>query len=232
LTEATLMVAPPTDDIRYDALVERLFPNFQPVRPLWPVHTRLAIWLTLALGILLVGLATHRTDLPQKLQSTQYLLELGVFIAMGTVAAVLALKTAIPGREATRNELVLLSTVALAAIALISCEPSRNTSLAEFIQAGIPCALFTGMFAALPWLGLFWAVRRGAPLALQSAGALIGVAAFSFAFAVGRLRCPIEDSLHFLIWHMLPGFLGVLLSIFAGMGWLRRRRSAPTPRTR
>jgi len=226
------MDAPQTDNIHYDALVERLFPDFQPAKPVWPVHTRLAIWLMLELGILLAGLATHRADLSQKLQSAQYLLELGVFIAMGTMAAVLALKTAIPGREATRNELVMLSTVALAAIALISCEPSHNTPLAEFIYAGVPCAVFTGIFATLPWLGLFWAVRRGAPLALQTAGALIGVAAFAFAFAVGRLRCPIEDSLHFLIWHMLPGFLGVLLSILAGISWLRRKRSALQPRTR
>ncbi|MBV8359292.1 MAG: DUF1109 family protein [Deltaproteobacteria bacterium] len=226
------MAAPQTDNIHYDVLVERLFPDFKPAKPVWPVHIRLAIWLTLELGILLAGLATHRADLSQKLQSTQYLLELGVFIVMGTVAAVLALKTAIPGREATRNELAVLSTVALAAIALILCEPSHTTPLAEFIYAGIPCAVFTGMFAALPWLGLFWAVRRGAPLALQTAGALIGVAAFAFAFAVGRLRCPIEDSLHFLIWHMLPGFLGMLLSILAGISWLRRKRSAPLPRTR
>jgi hypothetical protein len=226
------MAAPPTDNIRYDALVERLFPNFQPAKPVWPVHTRLALWLTLELGILLVGLVTHRLDLPQKLQSTQYLLELGIFIAMGVIAAVLALKTAIPGREANRNELALLTIMALAAIILISCEPSSNTtSLTQFIHTGIPCALFTCIFAALPWLGLFWAVRRGAPLALQTAGALVGVAAFAFAFAICRLRCPIEDSLHFLIWHMLPGFLGVLLSILAGMGWLRRKRFAPLSRT-
>jgi hypothetical protein len=227
------MVAPQIDNVRYDALVERLFPNFQPAKPMWSVHIRLAIWLTLELGILLVGLATHRADLSQKLQSTQYLLELGIFIAMGIVAAVLALKTAIPGCEANRNELALLTIMALAAITLISCEPSSGTaSLAQFIHAGIPCSLFTCMFAVLPWLGLFWAVRRGAPLALQTAGALIGVAAFAFAFAVVRLRCPIEDSLHFLVWHMLPGFLGMLLSILAGMAWLRRKRLASLSRTR
>jgi len=221
------MAAPPTDDIRYDAMVERLFPNFQAAKPVWPVTTRLVMWLTLELAILLIGLATPRADLAQKLRSTQYLLELGVFIAMGTGAAVLALKTAIPGREANRTELALLSVAVLTAIILISREPSlENASLARFLRAGVPCAVFTGMFAALPWLGLFWAVRRGAPLALRSGGALIGVAAFSFALAVGRLRCPIEDSLHFLTWHMLPGVVGVLLSIFSGVAWLRRRRLA------
>jgi len=227
------MAAPPTNDVRYDAMVERLFPNFQPAKPVWPVTARLAVWLTLELAILLVALATHRADLPQKLRSTKYLLELALFMGMGTGAAVLALKTAIPGREVKRNELALLSAAALTAITLISWEPSfDNASLAEFMRKGIPCGLFTGIFAALPWLGLFWAVRRGAPLALRPAGALIGVAAFSFALAVGRLRCPIEDSLHFLTWHMLPSVVGVLLSIFVGIAWLRRRRLVSLPGTR
>jgi hypothetical protein len=227
------MVGPQSDNVRYDVLVERLFPNFQAVRPVWPVHTRLAMWLTLELSILLVGLASHRVDLPQKLRSNQYLLELGIFVAMGTLAAMFALKTAIPGREAKRRELALLTIATLAAVILISREPSPEiASLAQFIHVGAKCALFTGMFAALPWLGLFWAVRRGATLAARTAGGLIGVAAFSFALAVGHLRCPLEDSLHFIIWHMLPGCFGVLFSILAGMGWLRRNRLAPLPRFR
>lgn len=226
------MDAPQTDGVRYDILVDRLLENFQPTKQVWPVRTRLAIWLALEIGIVLVGVATHRADLSQKLQSMQYLSELTTFIVMGTLAATLALKTAIPGREATGMELLLLSMLAVTATALISCEAWHNiTSLAEFIRAGIKCALFTTMFAALPWLGLFWAVRRGAPLALRTAGALTGAAAFSFAIAVGRLRCPIEDSLHFLTWHILPGFLGVLLSMLASVAWLRRR-SAMLPRTR
>jgi hypothetical protein len=226
------MDAPQTDSVRYDVLVDRLLQNFQPAKPVWPVRTTLALWLALELGIVLVGVATPRADLSQKLQSMQYLLELTVFIVMGTIAATLALKTAIPGREATGIELVLLSMLAVAAIALISSEAWHNdASLAELIQSGIKCALFTAIFASLPWLGLFWAVRRGAPLALRIAGALIGAAAFSFAIAVGRLRCPIEDSLHFLTWHILPGFLGVLLSMLASVAWLRRR-SAMLPRTR
>ena len=87
-------------------------------------------------------------------------LELGVFIAMGTVAAVLDLKSAVPGREAERKELALLTIMALAAITLISCEPSSDTaSLSQFIHVGIKCAFFTVMFAALPWIGFS---RQGA----------------------------------------------------------------------
>src|SRR5262249_33287888 len=158
------------------------------------------------------------------------LLELVVFITLGVSAAALALKSAIPGREPGRQELALISGVAISAIILISCEPSvRAASLATFMRAGIQCTMFTATVAALPWLALFWAVRRGVPLATSSSGALIGVAAFSFALAIGRLCCPIEDSVHFLIWHMLPGAVGLLISISAASAWLRRRSTAAGP---
>jgi hypothetical protein len=143
---------------------------------------------------------------------------------MGAGAAVLALRTAIPGREPNRNEVSVVLAVGLSAIALIASGPSMiHVSLTQFIRAGIQCALFTSTVAAVPWIGLFWSVRRGAPLAPRPAGALIGIAAFSFAFILGRLCSPIEDSLHFLIWHMLPGVAGVLLSILAASAWLQRR---------
>jgi hypothetical protein len=220
-----------TDEIRYDIMVERLFPDYQPAKPLWPVHKRLVLWLALEFGIVVAGFAVHRPDLLQRLRSTQYLLELGAFLAMGTGAAVLALRTAIPGCEPNRYELSVIPIVALTAIGLIACEHSIiPVSVAQFIRAGIQCTIFTGTVAVVPWIGLFWAVRRGAPLAPLSAGALIGMATFSFAFALGRLCCPIEDSLHFLIWHMLPGVGGVLLSISAASAWLPRRSLTFAPK--
>jgi hypothetical protein len=220
------MVAPQAYEIRYDIMVERLFPDFQPAKPLWPVHKRLALWLALELAIVLAGLAEHRPDLPQRLRSIQYLLELGAFVVMGTGAAVLALRSAIPAREPNRSQLSPIVLVALIAIGLIAWGPSIvHVSLAQFIRAGIHCTIFTTTVAMVPWIGLFWAVRRGAPLAPRLASGLIGVGAFSFAFVLGRLCCPIEDSFHFLIWHIAPGVAGVLLSISAASAWLKRSGS-------
>jgi hypothetical protein len=227
------MSGPDRDNFFDSGIFDRLFSDFQPAKPLWPLYGRLAVWLVLALGLVAVGISTHRADLPQKLGSASYLLELMTFIAMGTGAAVLALRAAIPGREPGLGELALLSMVAMVAIALISSEPSpEGVSLAQFVREGVPCLVFTGIFATLPWLSLFWAVRRGAPIAVGSAGTLTGVAAFSFALAIGRLRCPIQYSPHFLIWHMLPALLGVLLSFFAGAAWLGRHRPRWAARTR
>jgi Negative regulator of sigma F len=128
-----------TDEIRYDIMVERLFPDYQPAKLLWPVHKRLVLWLALEFGIVVAGFAVHRPDLLQRLRSTQYLLELGAFLAMGTGAAVLALRTAIPGCEPNRYELSVILIVALTGIGLIACEHSiMPVSLAHFIRGRDP----------------------------------------------------------------------------------------------
>lgn len=212
-------------DIEYDALVERLIENFQPARQIWPVNVRLFFWLTLDLAILvLVALVAPRVDLSVQLLNPQYLLQLAAFVLIGSAAAWLALRTAIPGREATRAELILIWLAAMILVVPVLFEPAgMDVTLGRFIQAGAKCLVCTVLVAALPWFALFWTVRRGAPLMLKTAGGLIGVAAFCFSFAATRLGCPIDNSLHVLVWHMLPVALGAVLSLLAGAAWLRQR---------
>jgi hypothetical protein len=49
------------------------------------------------------------------------------------------------------------------------------------------CVCCTYLLAALPWVVLYWVVRRGVPLAVGTSGGLIGSVALSFAFIVTRL---------------------------------------------
>ena len=56
--------------VRYKTLVDSLLANFQPVRRLWPVSARLALWLILEGGIGAVAvLLAPRPDLLMKIQS-------------------------------------------------------------------------------------------------------------------------------------------------------------------
>src|SRR5208337_3750805 len=90
--------------IQYDLLLDRLIRNFQPARMLWPVSTRFAMWLLLEISIIvLLVLLRGNSELSVQSQSVRYLLELGIFILVGVATANLALRTAIPGREATRG---------------------------------------------------------------------------------------------------------------------------------
>ena len=214
--------------VDFDALADRAIGKFEPAGKIWPPGIRLALWLGLELAIfVLVALVDRRPDLAAQLGNPRYLFQLGTFIVAGTVAAGLALRTAIPGREATRGELILLSFAAPIVISAILSTPVRlNVSIWQFLRAGTWCLGCTVALGALPWAILFWTVRRGAPFMVETEGALIGAAAFSFAFAASRLGCPIDDAMHILVWHATPVAAGTLLSISAGIAWLRRDAAA------
>jgi hypothetical protein len=213
-----------TSGPQLDAMLDRVVGKFDSTRRLWPVSARLSLWLALELAILtFVGLTAPRPDLETQLGNLRYALELSTLLSMGTLAAVLALRSAIPGREATRNELLMISTLAMVAVALVWGESQPPVRLDQFMQKGIKCVGCETLLAALPWFVLFWAVRRGTPLVAGTAGGLVGLAAFSFAFAATRLGCPIDSPLHLLTWHVLPIAVGTCVSALVGIAWLQSR---------
>ena len=219
--------------LRYDVLVDRVIENFAPARRIWPVKARLALWLAVECGILLlIAFGVPRPDLIAALQTPWYLLQSGLFIFAGAVAAALALRTAIPGREATREELIVVALAAMTAALAAALVPAHTEiTVSAFFHSGVRCLVCTAVFAALPWFALFWAVKRGAPFLTRMEGVLIGTAAFSFAFAATRLGCPIDDSLHILVWHIMPAAAGTGLSMLAGIAWLRRTNRVASTRS-
>jgi hypothetical protein len=214
--------------VEFDALAERAIPNFEPARKIWPTSIRLVMWLGIeAVVLALVALIDPRPDLFAQLHNPGFFAPIGVFILGGIIAAGLALRAAIPGREPARIELVLIALLAPLAVAAVFLVPvTAVPPFWQFIRAGSWCLGCTLALAAIPWLALFWAVERGAPFMLNTEGALIGAAAFSFAFAASRLGCPIDNRLHILVWHALPVFVATLLSIRAGAAWLQRERAS------
>jgi len=211
-----------TPQVQYDLLIDRLIGDFRPARPLWQVGARLGMWLLLEIGII-SSLITLRgyDELSVQLESIRYLLELGVFIFVGVAAANLALRTAIPGREATRGELTLISMAGLVGIGLILSQPVKTDALVgQFVWTGSTSLLSMVSLAAVPWIVLFWAVKRGVPLQPAMSGGLVGAAAFCFAFVALRLVSPVNDSLELLTWQVLPIGLATALSMFAGAIWL------------
>jgi hypothetical protein len=211
----------------HEETVARIVASLQPVRRLWPLTWRLAVWALLEIAVLLFALHnTRRTDLEQQMQNPWYLLGIGGFVLAGSLGAALALRSAIPGREPRAVQSVLLIVLALGSALLILREPFKGNLLVNtFIKTGMPCAQGIVVLAAIPWVGLIWAVRRGAPLSAGFGGALIGAAAFLTSFAFMRLRCPIDEGAHLLVWHLLPAFVGIALSAWAGLLLLKRGKN-------
>ncbi|HTY56275.1 MAG TPA: NrsF family protein [Candidatus Binataceae bacterium] len=211
-----------TPTTQYDLLIDRLIPDFQPVRTLLPVSARLALWFLLELAIIiLLLLFRDSNDLLIQLHNFKYSLQILVFSLVGIAAANLALRTAIPGRELTYAELILTSAAVVLGVALFATEPLQTgASLAQFVHLGSSLVFYMISLAAVPWVVLFQLVRRGVPLRPGLSGGLVGAAAFSLALVAVRLASPLNDSLVLITWQIVPLALAVALSALAGSFWL------------
>jgi hypothetical protein len=207
-------------------LVNRMVHELTPVRRLWPPALRLACWIMLETGVLLVLIYHfHRPDIAQRLRDPWYLVGLASFAGAGTLAASLALRRVVPGQETTSVEILLIpALVSLGAMLLLHDPADPQVPLGKFISSGLFCVKWMSIYVAVPWIALLWAARRGAPTARRAEGALVGAAAFSFAFALMRIDCPSDEPLHLLTWHLMPVLIGIALS--AGLGALVLRRRA------
>ncbi|HEY2524051.1 MAG TPA: hypothetical protein VGI29_03255, partial [Candidatus Binataceae bacterium] len=84
---------------RHRRLVESLAAALEPVRPLWPVRVRLALWLLLEAMVLAWVVMHTGNDFMRKLGHLYYALEVACFAIAAALAAALALRAAIPGRS-------------------------------------------------------------------------------------------------------------------------------------
>jgi hypothetical protein len=214
-----------THDEHHRSLVRQLAAEVKPTRPLWSVGGRLGLWMALEIGVL-AWVATHtRNDFMQKLQQPVYAIEVLFFSAAALISAALALRSAIPGRALRASEVTFAAVLVLVGTLLVAAvEPiDATTSLSGFVRVGVPCAYGIGIFAAIPLLLLWWLVRRGASMSGGLSGLLAGAGASFFSFAMLRLKCPIDEPLHILTWHLLPALALTALSTLAGGRWLRFR---------
>jgi hypothetical protein len=174
----------PEHEIDYGALIDRSINDFEPVKRLWPAGLRLACWILLEAAILgpAVWLRGY-ANLPALLHDPGQLAAAGLFLSASIVAAFMALKSAIPGRAPSWPQLAIT-------IAMVAGAFGFAWSGAPFAKlfAGAPTAMLR-LFAlgALPWLFLFWAVRRGVPTQPEVSGGTIGLAAFCFALALDQI---------------------------------------------
>lgn len=213
---------------RHRDLVERLTAELKPVRPLWSVRARLGLWLLLEALVFAWVLSLTSNHFWLKLQhAPTYALEVVLFAGAAILSALLALRAAIPGRRLGQGEIALSAGLMLAGTALLMGQPGRTDyPLSQFIQVGTRCADHTFMLGVPPWVALWWAVRRGAPMRGSLTGLLIGGAAMLSSFALMRLGCPIDERLHLITWHLMPALAVAALSALAGAAWLPFRPRA------
>jgi len=120
-------------------------------------------------------------------------IELTAMIALATACAVMALLVAVPGREPARR--VAIGTVAMAVLGFAGPFANYRTGdPTDFVAVGWPSATRTLAVAAVPWLVLVLAVRRGATLFPALAGMLAGMTSLLFASASVRMSSPLDTA--------------------------------------
>jgi hypothetical protein len=207
----------PGHEIDYEALIDRAIRDFYPVKRLWAAGARLVCWILLEAAILSLAVWVRGFDNLQTLfHDTGQLVAAGLFISASIATASLALKSAIPGRGPTWPQLAI--TITLVAVAFAFQPAGRPFN--AFVEAAPILILNLFGLAALPWLSLFWAVRRGVPMQPEVAGGAVGLAAFCFALVLCQIigqpvRPPISAVALVLTFVALTA-----LSALAGRFWL------------
>jgi hypothetical protein len=211
---------------QHHELVSQLTADLEPVKRPSPPGARWVAWLALAAVVVAcAGAIGLRTDVRAVLGRRIFLLEVAALFVGGASAAMAAFWAAVPGRGGSRVACLVAIAFGTAAAALLPWNsPGPSVSIPLFVAHGIRCTICVALFGGLPWLALFVALRRGAPLAGRAAGAYAGVAAFLIGAAAVRIACPIDDPIHVFTAHFLPVALWSYVSAAAGSAWLTRWR--------
>lgn len=207
-------------------MIDYSIKDFQPVKRLWPVGQRLALWILLEAIILGLGAGLRGFDGLWSVHTADDFAGIALLLLSGIIAGHLALRTAIPGREVGSWYLLFAAAVLCTTCAAVTLETGIVAPPGQLINLASICAL-----GALPWVALFWAVRRGVPSHPAKTGGLVGLAAFCFALAEHRLLMP--GAFQAPLLQLLGGGIITVASACAGAVWLdairrwRRERQLP-----
>jgi hypothetical protein len=212
------------DDPTHRAMVDRLASELVPVRRLWSPWRRLAAWIALALGtVALAAVVGLRHDLRAQLERSHFVATLAILLAGAGLGATVALLAAVPGRIGRREARgvavgLLVMAVTLALLGDSAPMPSPRT----FVATGLQCFACVALFAFVPWLALYRAARRAAPIEAATTGLCIGAASLLVGAAAVRVACPVDDAVHLAVWHGMPVAVWAAASMLVGAATLER----------
>jgi hypothetical protein len=206
-------------EIDYEALINRSITDFRPVKRSWPIGVRLVLWIFLDLILLTLCAGVNGFQgIATLIQSSGTLIKVGAFTLASVGAGFLALRSAIPAREPTRFELLILTAGLCAAFVATVFQPLAAPS--QTLSADLHWVLQMVGLSILPWMALFWAVERGVPLQAFETGGLIGVASFCFGIAAQSVIPQTNAVTSPLVLQIGFGIVVAMGSAFAGAHWL------------
>lgn len=197
-----------------DALISELAAELQAVRSL-----------RMRDGLLLVAGAALLTALAVELlagfwsgiwtgeASSLFVLTNGLLLILGSAGTASVLRMASP-RVGNRHEgprWAALGVAILPLAALLTLLGDEHATETLNTMHGLKCMGSAMAVSSLTACVLFLWLRRGAPVAPNTAGLHLGVASTALGSAAYGLACPLDGAVHLGIWHVLPVLLGATL---------------------
>ena len=149
------------------------------------------------------------------------------FLFTSTMAAsglVLAYRMAWPAAElgVARHAVWLAPAMVVAACLIeLATVPSGEWVERMIGHNAVNCLTLVPMMALAPLVGLFLALKHGAPTDPQRAGAAAAFAASGLAATLYAMNCPDDSPFFLAVWYTLATSIVVALGWFAGGRWLR-----------
>lgn len=139
-----------------------------------------------------------------------------IFLLAGLFARAL-IERMIPGaKHLIRPAVLLMLAPVLLGVLMFAMFQDRGTE--AFVEHGKPCLLFGSITALIGGLLGWPLLRRGYLVSPAETMAIYGSFTGLLGIAALSLHCPIQNSLHFLVWHLgvilLAGLVGIVLGAF------------------
>jgi len=190
-----------------DLMINRLVEDLTPVKPL---KTRNGLLLTLAIAAILAALLAMLTgirgDILMGMPHPMFFLRGGALLLLGVTSsyAVIAMSQPAVGKNFKGWIWALLAALLFPATAMVMAMIAAPDNMAIFVpRYGVECLAIsmlvgTGIAASqVLWL------RRGAPVALERAGWLVGMSSGALGAAAYSLHCPFNSIFYVGLWYSL-----------------------------
>jgi hypothetical protein len=182
--------------------IAALVDDLEPVKPLdWRQGLIAPAIILIAATIMISSMIGVRADLVNANPHPMFLLRSGILLLLGAVCGISLVSMASPAVGKHGNGWKIAVTAAMlfplaAAIIAMTGERLPTTS-------GVKCLIFSMLAGAATAAPMILWLRKGAPVSLERAGWLTGLAAGGFgAFAYG-IHCPFNSVVYIGFWYSL-----------------------------
>lgn len=190
-------------------LIARLKEDLTPVKRSPSLTLRMGSWMVsiVIFGVVAILVSQTRADIHSVLTSPLFLIESAAILIAGTTSGIIALLLSTPGKQTRWYSMTGIGAITawiLSTIVAFSLQASDSTLASGLSFHGIACSQTVLVFAVAPALVLAALLRTGSAVSGKTAGALLLAAAGMFGMFILQFTCASSQSLHIMVYHLLP----------------------------